>query len=614
MVGNIENINLLVHSNSMHTKNNVNTMNSSPISFKKMNEQTDDQNGKRNRKKYSKNLDSNFKEYNDSDSQHRRITKLDNGTNTLNENRKSSEISEKTYYYKENSLHNESENKIKNFKNSKEIEEKKNSSNLDTTNGLLDISTSIFSAITKRLTEMKKNEKAIDESSENVFKENMERKKTILKDGGNTFSNNNISEKYNTYETDAYLINSPIQESIINDEKYVKMKQQNSVIFDKNCYNPQCEENLIFINNAYNDDNVYNMQNNLKYTPNQTGIYINGSGTSGTHNVPIDLYNNIAHISTNINNPYNNMQFATHAVIPSDIKPSTHLVVSQQNTQPTFLVSNNNMNYDAQNERIFQTRNEINIGNENPTCLYTNPVINPGIVHRVEYESNNLKNNSKKMNRMIINEKNEFYNFAKKEPKKKSLLCNSSEKNDKKNVNPELKAEILIYKNTLSNPPKNIKNGTYNIPIKNNVFIRTRSLTPHTYYSKNIKNVSPLKNINIQKNGPKNIKPKIMHTNPICTHEVTYTCPIQNSTHFEKKNDSIPINKLVESCDNKSDLNICSTEASSIESIGYEKSDKQIKSLNQKIKNLQNKISELTKTNKNLNELSQMYKVRKKKF
>ncbi|WBY55625.1 hypothetical protein Py17XNL_000504467 [Plasmodium yoelii yoelii] len=569
-----------------------------------MSEIFDNHNEKRNKKKSSQNLDSNIKEYNDNALQHRRSTKLDNGINKLHENKKGSEISEKTYYYKENSLNNEPDNKLK---NNKEIEKKNNSSNLDTQNGLLDISTSIFSAITKRLTEMKKNEKKIDTNSENFVNENMPRKKTILKDGNSASSNNNISEKYNTYETDAYLIN---------DEEPTKIRQQNSVTFDNNSYNPQYEENLIFINNAYNggtpynDANQYSMQNNLKYIPNQTDTYINTSEISGTYNIPIDLYNNIDHMPTNVNNPYNNMQFATHAIIQSDVKPSTHLIVPQQNIQPTFLVSNNNMNYDTQNQRIFQTQNKINIGNETPNCLYanTNHVVNPGIVHKIQYESNHLKNNSKKMNRVTINEKTEFYNFPKKEPKKKSLLCNISEKNDKKNVNPELKAEILIYKNTLSNPPKNIKNGTYNIPIKNNVFIRTRSLTPHTYYSKNIKNVSPLKNINIQKKVPKNIKQKIMHPSPICTHEVTYTCPIQNNTNFEKKNDNIPINKLVEYCDNKSELNKCSTEASSIESIDYEKSDKQIKNLNQKIKNLQNKVSELTKTNKNLNELSQMYK------
>ncbi|EAA15591.1 hypothetical protein [Plasmodium yoelii yoelii] len=604
MVGKIENRNLLAHSNSIHTKDNDNTINSSPISFKKMSEIFDNHNEKRNKKKSSQNLDSNIKEYNDNALQHRRSTKLDNGINKLHENKKGSEISEKTYYYKENSLNNEPDNKLK---NNKEIEKKNNSSNLDTQNGLLDISTSIFSAITKRLTEMKKNEKKIDTNSENFVNENMPRKKTILKDGNSASSNNNISEKYNTYETDAYLIN---------DEEPTKIRQQNSVTFDNNSYNPQYEENLIFINNAYNggtpynDANQYSMQNNLKYIPNQTDTYINTSEISGTYNIPIDLYNNIDHMPTNVNNPYNNMQFATHAIIQSDVKPSTHLIVPQQNIQPTFLVSNNNMNYDTQNQRIFQTQNKINIGNETPNCLYanTNHVVNPGIVHKIQYESNHLKNNSKKMNRVTINEKTEFYNFPKKEPKKKSLLCNISEKNDKKNVNPELKAEILIYKNTLSNPPKNIKNGTYNIPIKNNVFIRTRSLTPHTYYSKNIKNVSPLKNINIQKKVPKNIKQKIMHPSPICTHEVTYTCPIQNNTNFEKKNDNIPINKLVEYCDNKSELNKCSTEASSIESIDYEKSDKQIKNLNQKIKNLQNKVSELTKTNKNLNELSQMYK------
>ncbi|EUD70334.1 hypothetical protein YYG_04303 [Plasmodium vinckei petteri] len=588
MVGKVENRNLLVRSNSMHTKDNVNTMDSSPILFKKINEKIDDQNGKKNRKKSSKNLSTSFKEYNDNDSQNRRSTKFDNGIDILYENRKGSEASEKTYYYKENSLNNESEDKINNLKNSKEIEEKNNSSTLDPKNGLLDISTSIFSAITKKLTEMKTNEKKPDIDSENVS-----RKKTILKDAENISSNNN------TYETDAYLIN---------DEEQAKMKQQNSVMFnntDNNCYNSQCEENLIFINNAYNNGGTYNMQN-------QVGACINTSEMSGTHNGQVDLYNNIAHISTNINNPYNNMQFATHAIIPPAVKPSTHLVVPHQSIQPTFLGSNNNINYDAQNQHIFQAQSEAPTylyTNENPTYVYANanPVVSPGIVHTVGYESNNLKKNSNQINRVVINDTTQFYNVPKKETKIKSLLCNSSEKNKKKNIKNELKAEILIYKNPLSNPPKNIKKGTYNIPINNNVFVRTRSLTPHTYYSKNKKNVSPLKNLNVQKMASKNVKHKTMYINPVCTHEVTYTYPIQNIAHFEKKNNTT-INKLVENCDNKSDLNKCSTEASSLESIDNGKIDGQPTNLNQKIKNLQNKVSELTKTNKNLNELSQMYK------
>ncbi|SCL99322.1 conserved Plasmodium protein, unknown function [Plasmodium chabaudi chabaudi] len=577
MIGKIENRNLLGHSNSMHTKENVNTMNSSPILFKEMDEKIDDQSRKKNRKKSSKNLSTTFKEHNDS--QNRRSTKFDNGIDTVYENRKSSEASEKTYYYKENSLNNETEDKINNLKNSKEIDEKNNSSTLDPKNGLLDISTSIFSAITKKLTEMKTNEKKSD-----IVSENVSRKKTILKDADNISSNNN------TYETDAYLIN---------DEEHAKMKQQNSVMFnntDNNYYNPKCDENLIFINNAYNDGGIYNMQN-------QTGTCINTSEISGIHNGQVDLYNNIAHISTNINNPYNNMQFATHAILPPAVKPSAHLVVPHQSIQPTFLGSNNNMNYDAQNQHTLQTQNG------GSTYLYasTSPVVNPGFVHTVEYESNNLKKNSNQMNKIVINDTTGFYNFAKKETKIKSLLCNRSEKNDKKNMKNELKAEILIYKNPLSNPPKNIKNGTYNIPINNNVFVRTRSLTPHTYYSKNKKNISPLKNLNVQKMGSKNVKHKNMYINPICTHEVTYTYPIQNNTNFEKKNNTT-INKLVEDCDNKSEINKCSTEASSLESIGDKKIDGQTTNVNQKIKNLQNKVSELTKTNKNLNELSQMYK------
>ncbi|VEV55221.1 conserved Plasmodium protein, unknown function [Plasmodium vinckei vinckei] len=588
MVGKIENRNLLLRSNSMHTKDNVSTMNSPPILYKKMIEKVDDQNGKKNKKKISKNLSTSFKEYNDNDTQNRRSTKFDNGIDILNVNRKSSEASEKTYYYKENSLNNESEDKINNLKNSKKIDEKNNSSTLDPKNGLLDISTSIFSAITKKLTEMKTNEKKPDIDSENVL-----RKKTVLKDAENTSSNNN------TYETDAYLIN---------DEEQGKMKKQNSVMFnntDNNCYNSQCEENLIFINNAYNNSGAYNMQN-------QTGTCINTSEISGIHNGQVDLYNNIAHISTNINNPYNNMQFATHAIIPPVVKPSTHLVVPHQSMQPTFLGSNNNINYDGQNQHIFQAQTETPTylytnenptylcTNENPTYLYanTNPVVNPGIVHTVEYESNNLKKNINQMNRVVINDTTQFYNVGKKETKIKSLLCNSSEKNNKKNIKNELSAEILIYKNPLSNPPKNIKKGTYNIPINNNVFVRTRSLTPHTYYSKNKKNVSPLKNLNVQRMTSTNVKHKNMYMNPICTHEVTYTYPIQNNT---------TINKLVENCDNKSDLNKCSTETSSLETIN-EKIDGQPTNLNQKIKNLQNKVSELTKTNKNLNELSQMYK------
>ncbi|KEG01246.1 hypothetical protein YYE_03834 [Plasmodium vinckei vinckei] len=588
MVGKIENRNLLLRSNSMHTKDNVSTMNSPPILYKKMIEKVDDQNGKKNKKKISKNLSTSFKEYNDNDTQNRRSTKFDNGIDILNVNRKSSEASEKTYYYKENSLNNESEDKINNLKNSKKIDEKNNSSTLDPKNGLLDISTSIFSAITKKLTEMKTNEKKPDIDSENVL-----RKKTVLKDAENTSSNNN------TYETDAYLIN---------DEEQGKMKKQNSVMFnntDNNCYNSQCEENLIFINNAYNNSGAYNMQN-------QNGTCINTSEISGTHNGQVDLYNNIAHISTNINNPYNNMQFATHAIIPPVVKPSTHLVVPHQSMQPTFLGSNNNINYDGQNQHIFQAQTETPTylytnenptylcTNENPTYLYanTNPVVNPGIVHTVEYESNNLKKNINQMNRVVINDTTQFYNVGKKETKIKSLLCNSSEKNNKKNIKNELSAEILIYKNPLSNPPKNIKKGTYNIPINNNVFVRTRSLTPHTYYSKNKKNVSPLKNLNAQRMTSTNVKHKNMYMNPICTHEVTYTYPIQNNT---------TINKLVENCDNKSDLNKCSTETSSLETIN-EKIDGQPTNLNQKIKNLQNKVSELTKTNKNLNELSQMYK------
>ncbi|CRG99121.1 conserved Plasmodium protein, unknown function [Plasmodium relictum] len=419
-----------------------------------------------------------------------------------------------------------------------------------------------------------------------------------------------------TKEFSIYEIKGYIPTSYENDE--IKKKK------NKNKQNKN-EENKIKNKNK----NVYFVDN----TPNHYPIY---DGTPYEH---LSYANNLCNgkvfnVQEQVQLPYNNTVNGLR---------TTNDIHYYPNMNKNFINNNvivpNNISCDVSkscnnvNEVIFIPQENVYMSTSpNATSIKS-------VIHKLPYNTSNG----------MIKTKNEFFKVSVPSSPKKNFFCNNSKKNAlKKKETKDLKTEILIYKNNeLNNYNKILMNSTiynndinrhnYFMPTSNNVFVRTRSLTPYSCINKRNNKVSPLKNlcVNRQKSLP------IVQTKteePICTHEVSYTYSnpnnmqninnnknkfafsspqaYPNSTNLysyydkneqEKKNcKCYDSNGYVKKSSNKSTK--CSTTSSSKDYDRCSTRDSEVRFLNEKIKKLHNKINNMNKENTNLNELSKMYK------
>ncbi|CRG97273.1 conserved Plasmodium protein, unknown function [Plasmodium gallinaceum] len=389
--------------------------------------------------------------------------------------------------------------------------------------------------------------------------------------------------------------------------------------------------------NNNKDNKTKNKNKNVYFVDNNANHHAMYDGDQYKQfNYGNNLYNDqMLNIQEQIQEPYNNTINGIRTTNDIHIYPNNNGIFINNDISPTSVsydpsISCNNVNRDAffvPQENVYMNESHNVTGIKN-------------VIHKLPYSSPYG----------IMKTKNEFFKLSVPSSPKKSFFCNSSQKNTlKKKETNDFKTEILIYKNNeLNNYNKNLMNSTiynndinkhnYFMPTSNNVFVRTRSLTPYSCINKRNNKVSPLKSIciNRQKSLPI-VKTKT--EKPICTHEVSYI--YSNPKNVQNINDGI--NKYgaslpqiypnstnlypyyykneenkkkckyydskgyVKKSSNKSSTK-CSTGSSSQNSYRCSTLNSDVHFLNEKIKKLHNKINNMNKENSNQNDLLKMYK------
>ncbi|SCP03890.1 conserved Plasmodium protein, unknown function [Plasmodium ovale] len=255
--------------------------------------------------------------------------------------------------------------------------------------------------------------------------------------------------------------------------------------------------------------------------------------------------------------------------------------------------------------------------------------------------------------------KTEIYDMPVSSNTRKSFFCNNSLKKSlvKKKSN-ELKTEILFYKNgPLKGYSNKLDRNRYInmqnlcMPIRTNVFVRTRSLTPYSHFNEKKSKTSPLNNGKISRQKSVPMFPTHIYNKPVCTHEILYTYPVQGggsdghygndrlgdsghngnrcssrhvtssspraagrrimdtTAHAGKKKEKKEGNLSDERAYmDRSYMDRCSTEASSKGFDSDSANNEEMYLLNGKIRRLRDRNYALIRENNSLGELSKMYK------
>ncbi|SBT01665.1 conserved Plasmodium protein, unknown function [Plasmodium ovale curtisi] len=259
----------------------------------------------------------------------------------------------------------------------------------------------------------------------------------------------------------------------------------------------------------------------------------------------------------------------------------------------------------------------------------------------------------------ILRAKTEIYDMPVSSNTRKSFFCNNSLKKSlvKKKSN-ELKTEILFYKNgPLKGYSNKLDRNRYInmqnlcMPIRTNVFVRTRSLTPYSHFNEKKSKTSPLNNGKISRQKSVPMFPTHIYNKPVCTHEILYTYPVQGggsdghygndrlgdsghngnrcssrhvtssspraagrrimdtTAHAGKKKEKKEGNLSDERAYmDRSYMDRCSTEASSKGFDSDSANNEEMYLLNGKIRRLRDRNYALIRENNSLGELSKMYK------
>ncbi|SOV77244.1 conserved Plasmodium protein, unknown function [Plasmodium sp. gorilla clade G3] len=540
--------------------------------------------------------------------------------------------------------------------------------------------------ITKRINKVStsKKKKKKKNEKEDIYENNVDNANgednTIGEDNTNDEDNTNGEDNEEIYKDQEIHYYKQLDDQIKkkqNKQNEQKKQYKEFDVYETKGYIPLSNEHkqnksVCFVNNHVK---YYAQQNNLPYEKNI--IYENNLNDHQAHS-----YNNtlnqfttnsdILNYDNNINNEYiqgiyntNDYNIKQHSVYePNEqvmyISPQEEKYI-YMNASPNNIVRDNDMvfysgQHDNQQMNININTHSKNINNNDNNNDNINDNIN---------SSNSINDGCFNIN---LNNMNNIFNACtntqNRQKTHKSFFCNSSRKNviNKDSNVKNNKTEILIYKNDRTNSYKNndqIKKNIQNnnngnninkfnffTPTSNNVFVRTRSLTPNTYQKKKKNSFfacSPLKDIklNRQKSLPHQLYTTQDITAPIYTHDISYNLlnqnnliqndpynnvhnitttlsyPLVNSNYvqlypYQNCNINDQIKKVEHFNVSKNYMNESSTqtptETSSKSSKDNSLWNTQIHLLNEKIKNMQTKMENITKEKNKVNELCKMYK------